>query len=77
MKKLLSLLILLCITLTAFSGVGVLAAKEAEPEVQIASFAANGSFEKLTADGKPEKWNLSSDFFLFVKNSHRGSYNTL
>lgn len=60
MKKLFSILLLISIVLTAFSGVGVLAAKKDEPEVQIASFAANGSFEKLTADGKPDKWNLSS-----------------
>ena len=60
MKKLFSILLLISIAVTAFSGVGVLAAKKDEPEVQVASFVTNGSFEKLTAEGKPDKWNLSS-----------------
>ncbi|MBR3577083.1 MAG: carbohydrate binding domain-containing protein, partial [Clostridia bacterium] len=60
MKKLFSILLLISIVLAAFSSVGVLAAKNDESEVQIASFAANGSFENITADGKPDKWNISS-----------------
>lgn len=55
MKKVISLLILICIIITAFAGVGALAA-----EPQIVEFIANGSFEELDTDGKPSRWNLSS-----------------